>query len=300
MIVTLVLIIVVALLGRVWVGLPLRFGRGLAWLSLGAALVFLERFHAGTDPILRMVILCCALLVALKAIVYLEWSVPGRRLPCWRYLGFAFLWFGMDPTPFAAARRSLAWGRDVRIGLICAAVGLAGAMLVREWGWTAWVLPVFVPMSIGVHYGALRLLTAGWRALGFPVRVLFRNPLPVTRLAEFWGRKWNLGYSEMMVRVVKRPVSGVLGRRGSEFAVFAASGLLHEVAITVPVGAGFGLPTLYFLLHGLLMRIERPTWPAWWGRIWTLGWVAGPVGVLFPPEFFEAVILRCLEFLPGG
>jgi alginate O-acetyltransferase complex protein AlgI len=164
-------------------------------------------------------------------------------------------------------------------------------------GWTALLL-VFIPMSLGFHYGALRVLTAGWRAAGTPVRVLFRNPLVTTGLGDFWGRRWNLGYSEMMVRVVKRPLEGLMSRSWADACVFLVSGLLHEVAITVPVGEGYGRPTLYFLLHGIAVKLEKPEWPLWGRRLWVAVWVIGPMGLLFPPAFHEEVILRCLLILP--
>jgi alginate O-acetyltransferase complex protein AlgI len=84
-------------------------------------------------------------------------------------------------------------------------------------------------------------------------------------------------------------------------AVFVGSGILHELAITLPVQAGFGLPTLYFTLHGILTilekRLARP-----FGRWMALGSVMLPLGVLFPPAFQSEVIARCLnvfELLPG-
>ena len=299
MIVTVAAILLLVALGRLWVRLPLPVGRTVAWLVLLVVLGSLGRMHAGADPILRMVVLCCGLLAGLKSVVYVEWSGRGRKtLSWWRYLGFGLAWFGMDPTPFAGTRRSCEWRADFKVGLACVVIGTVLALVVRNAGWTACVLPVFIPMSIGFHYGALRLLTAFWRARGFPVRVLFRNPLSSNSLADFWSRRWNLAYSEMMIRVVKRPLAGVVDSRGSDFAVFLVSGLLHEIAITVPVGAGYGLPTLYFVLHGLVVRIKTEGWPTWLSRPWTLGWVAAPVGVLFPKPFFDAVILRCLHVLP--
>lgn len=41
------------------------------------------------------------------------------------------------------------------------------------------------------------------------------------------------------------------------FAVFVVSGLLHELAITVPVGGGYGYPTLFFIFHGIMCFVEK-------------------------------------------
>jgi alginate O-acetyltransferase complex protein AlgI len=97
---------------------------------------------------------------------------------------------------------------------------------------------------------------------------------------------------------IYRPLSGRLGRKTALVAAFLASGLLHELAISVPVLAGFGLPLLYFLLHGTLVLAERglewagravPTW-GWWAHVWVLGWLALPVPILFHAPFLRGVV----------
>jgi hypothetical protein len=76
--------------------------------------------------------------------------------------------------------------------------------------------------------------------------------------------------------------------------VFLGSGLLHELAITLPVRSGFGLPTLYFALHGVLTLFERKRGRPI-GKIPALLAVVLPLGLLFPPAFQTEVIARCLE-----
>ena len=98
----------------------------------------------------------------------------------------------------------------------------------------------------------------------------------------------------MMQRVVGRPIEGIFGRKAGVFGVFLISGLLHEVAITLPVNSGHGLPTAFFTVHGLLVllegKLERPL-----GRVPALLAVGVPLGFLFPPEFQSGVIERCLQ-----
>jgi alginate O-acetyltransferase complex protein AlgI len=98
----------------------------------------------------------------------------------------------------------------------------------------------------------------------------------------------------MMQRLIGRPIESIAGKPIGVMAVFVASGLLHEIAITLPVMSGFGLPTLYFTLHGLLTLLEkrfnRPL-----GKIPSLVAVMLPLGWLFPPKFQTEVILRCLS-----
>jgi len=97
-----------------------------------------------------------------------------------------------------------------------------------------------------------------------------------------------------MQRLVGRPVEKILGQTAGLMAVFVVSGLLHEVAITLPVQAGIGLPTLYFTVHGLLVVTERKLGRSL-GKVLALFAVAFPLGVLFPPTFQTEVIARCLQ-----
>lgn len=58
-----------------------------------------------------------------------------------------------------------------------------------------------------------------------------------------------------MARTILRSGKRVLGPRRAFFAAFLFSGVLHEVAITFPVGIGYGLPTLYFAIQGLTVEV---------------------------------------------
>ena len=79
--------------------------------------------------------------------------------------------------------------------------------------------------------------------------------------------------------------------------MFVVSGLLHEMAISLPVRAGYGGPLAYFVLHGVLVllepRLDREGWKPTgaWGLGWTLGWLALPIPLLFHPPFLAGVLL---------
>ncbi len=231
--------------------------RALAWIGVVAAFSVMHQVAIDEPSLIRMVTLCIVLLAGMKWIVYREWSAQRNRSLSWsRWWMFSALWFGMDPGCFAGKRRNCEWKSHAVTGVNCI---LAGAIL---WYGCYYfqlrnVVLLFIPMSMVVHFGALRLLTAFWRMQGFPVRILFRNPLKMRGFRDFWSRRWNLAYSEMMARTVKKPLTPILGEKGSVFAVFLISGLLHELAITVPVQAGYGLPTLIFIVHGIFTVLEN-------------------------------------------
>jgi alginate O-acetyltransferase complex protein AlgI len=271
---------------------PVGWRRLAGWLILAALMAATDRVTADASPLPRMIGICCVLLGAMKGLVYAEWSGP-RRLTVTRYAVFAFLWFGMDPGSFAQRRSGLDWKSDVGIGLLLMLLGTLGAWFVGAMPWRH-ILVMFLPMSLGFHFGALRVLKGALRAAGFPVRTLFPNLLETRGIGDFWSKRWNVGYSQMMQRLIGRPLQDRLGSAAGVMAVFFGSGVLHELAITLPVRSGFGLPTLYFTLHGLLTLFERKLGRPI-GKIPALLAVVLPLGLLFPPAFQKEVIARFLE-----
>ena len=265
-----------------------KFSRLAVWLLMLGSVFLMHWVSIGESGFMRMIWICSVLLAGMKAIIYREWCAKGNKHLSWmRWLMFSCLWFGMDPGAFVVRRR-VVWKSHFLIGCLCLISGLAGV-------WVCYVLDVrnvvilFICMSAGFHFGLLRLLTAFWRMLGFPVRVLFRNPLRMRGFRDFWSKRWNLAYSQMMARAVKKPLTPLLGNNGSMFAVFVVSGLLHELAITVPVGAGYGLPTLFFLFHGVMCLLEKR------GSV-AMGIFCGVVLILglpflFGEQFVEDIIL---------
>ena len=101
-------------------------------------------------------------------------------------------------------------------------------------------------------------------------------------------------FSVMMTLAVRRPLERVVGARRAEWAVFLLSGAMHELAISLPVEAGYGLPTLYFALHALAMQLERRRGRAP-GRLWVAAWVLLPAPMLFHLPFVTGVLGPLLE-----
>jgi alginate O-acetyltransferase complex protein AlgI len=101
----------------------------------------------------------------------------------------------------------------------------------------------------------------------------------------------------MTAIAIYQPLVGVAGRGPALTASFLGSGLLHELAISVPVRAGYGLPMAYFVLHGMLMMVEGRLAKAnrpidgipWFGRLWTLTWLLAPLPILFHRPFLAGV-----------
>jgi alginate O-acetyltransferase complex protein AlgI len=107
----------------------------------------------------------------------------------------------------------------------------------------------------------------------------------------------------MTAAAVYRPLTRSAGKPAATVVAFAFSGLLHEMAISLPVRAGFGLPMLYFVLQGLLVLAERRRdrrgdLASTWTRVRTLAAVAVGLPILFHPRFLEGVVWPLLGAVP--
>ena len=213
--------------------------------------------------------------------------VTLRRLSPGRAIAYAVLWPGMDAGPFAETRAPagaglLVWG--------AAKMAIGACLLLFARTEVFWIDAAIVILGVGllVHLGLLEALTGFWRLRGIPVERLFDNPAAARSLGEFWGRRWNLAFSEVARRRIFKPVARRWGTGWGIMATFAFSGLLHDLLISMPAGGGYGLPTLYFLLQGLLVLAER-RWRIR-SRVWALFWLSAPVPLLFHPPFLAAII----------
>jgi hypothetical protein len=246
----------------------------------------------------------CKWLTCREALARAGGAAPVR----WRAAGYLLFWPGMDapaflyendrvlpprPTEWTAAALKTLLG----VALIWVAARLAQPVSVLWAGWLGMTGGMFV-----LHFGTFHLLSLGWRTLGVDARPVMRNPLRSTSLAEFWGRRWNTAFHELATRFTFRPLRPRVGPVGATLLAFLASGVIHELVISVPAQGGYGLPTGYFLLQGLGLLSERARAArrgglgrGWRGRSFTLFVAAGPAFWLFPPVFVRRVILPMLE-----
>ena len=232
----------------------------------------------------------------------------GRVCP-FRATAYLFAWPGMDAagflSPDVAPRRSrstmmmssaLAIVR-ILLGtfLLFALARHASDQILA--GWIG-----MIGMILILHFGLFELTSNGWRALRVDASPIMNRPLRSTSVSEFWGGRWNAAFNDLTVRLVFRPVA----RRTTVFAAtltaFAVSGLIHELVISLPVGAGYGLPTAYFLVQGLGVLTERSSvgkrlrlGAGIAGWAFTMLVVAGPAFWLFHPPFVRQVILPFMK-----
>jgi predicted DCC family thiol-disulfide oxidoreductase YuxK len=149
-------------------------------------------------------------------------------------------------------------------------------------------------MILILHFGLFHLLAIGWRAAGIDIEPIMDGPLRSKSVSEFWGRRWNGAFNRLALDFVFRPLTRRHETRIAILAAFLVSGLIHELVISLPAGAGYGLPTAYFLLQGIGILTERAL-PQVRGRIFTVVIAAVPAFWLFHPPFVRNVILPFMK-----
>jgi Membrane bound O-acyl transferase family len=254
-----------------------------------------------------MWLLASAIFFSLK---WLTWWKARSRIAhsSWRSAAYLFAWPGMDAEVFLDASRPVkpltftAW-------LFALFETMLGAVVL-------WVVARSVPQSyplvrgwVGMlgliqmlHFGTFKIAALLWQRLGVDAKPIMFAPLRSTSLGEFWGKRWNLGFRQVAHQLIFRPLHRPLGAGAASFLVFIASGLIHDLVISLPARAGYGLPTGYFLLQGAGVAIERSRFGRRLGlgrgvRGWcfTIVLLAAPAFWLFHPYFVLRVILPFMQ-----
>ena len=241
------------------------------------------------SPGFRLFLASVGAVYALKALAVA--SRPSRGTAA-GWAAFWMAWPGLIPSwcrrgPAAAIDAGRFFGAWARLltGAVCIAGLAAFAPRIPE---PVLGLAGIAALLLMVHLGIGDLLPWLLRWAGFPAPLLFDRPWAARSLADFWGRRWNLAFVEMNRVFFARPLCRRFGSRGARWALFALSGLFHEVAISFPAGGGWGLPGAYFLLQAALIEIEerfRIT-----SRTWTWICVLAPAPWLFHEQFRGALV----------
>lgn len=281
-----------------------RLTDGLPLVSLPALVIAVQ------DSVPAWVCMClmaAALYAGVKWLVYRLDSPGATRIPTTVRWLFLLGWVGMSLREFAekpgAFRQPLGLA-PTWAGPLVKTLGGAGLVwgVLRMVPADPWWLRGWLGMAgciLLLHFGIFHLLALAFQRAGYGARPLMNRPLLAASIAEFWGARWNTAFRALTERFVFRPLVRRVGAKGAMAVTFLVSGLIHDLAITVPARGGYGLPTLYFATQAAGILVERAAWfrrhP---GANRVLAWivVGGPVSGLFPPVFVREVILPMLEF----
>jgi hypothetical protein len=237
------------------------------------------------------------------------WDARARiPHPPWRSAAYLFAWPGMDADTFLdpAQHAPRVAVRDGLWALSKTALGAALLWILARSvpatepllrGWTA-----MLGLILLLHFGTFEIIALIWQRCGVAAIPIMSAPLRSTSLSEFWGKRWNLGFRQLAHNLIFRPLHRSLGVGSAGFVVFIVSGLIHDLVISVPARAGYGLPTLYFVVQGTGVSLERSNVGRKLGlRQGLTGWLfmavftAAPAFWLFHPPFVRRVILPFMQ-----
>jgi hypothetical protein len=219
---------------------------------------------------------------------------------------FAYLlaWPGMDAATFLDAEKhpvkpaaqEWLWAAvktALGVALLWAVARRVPAELDLLRGWIGLFGLIFL-----LHFGSFHLIALFWQMIGIEAEPIMSEPILSKSLSEFWGKRWNLGFRQLAHDLIFRPLYKRAGVAIAGLLVFAASGLIHDLVISLPARGGYGLPTGYFLIQGLGVTLERSALgrrlglqqgaTAW---IFMAAVTAAPAFWLFHPAFVLRVIL---------
>jgi hypothetical protein len=210
---------------------------------------------------------------------------------------------GKPAAPVPAVRSALTSSR--REWLVAGAKTVAGLALVGLIAPRMLSFSSFIAGWIGMvglilllHSGSFHLAALAWKRAGVAVEPLMADPLRASSLADFWGRRWNRAFRDLVDPLVFRPLVGRFGPRLASWGVFLFSGLVHDLVITVPAGGGYGLPTLYFLLQAAVIELTHSPIGKRWrlrtgfrARVLAAVTLIVPLGLLAPRPFVENCIV---------
>lgn len=290
-----------------------KLSRLVSW-SLGILATFLTHYvNLGEAPGYRMLSIILVMFLSMKIIVANEFAIIRQRLTFYQWLLFALGWFGMNPLVFTQRDtrkiqqgwKLISYGASrIAIGFVlCIAAWLIADIKILPFVFIAIIISILllVGLSLILHFGILNINAGIWNLFGYGTYPLFRAPLASLSLSEFWGRRWNYAFSEMTSVAIYRPLKQVINQPAALVLAFLFSGLLHELAISLPVNKGYGLTLGYFILQAIGMMAERRInfRKKSWRHLWVLGWLIIPMPLLFHPFFLKGIIWPIIGF-PGN
>jgi alginate O-acetyltransferase complex protein AlgI len=290
-----------------------QHGNWVGWMPLLLLPIVVISLRAKLLPLVFMWMLAAAIFAGCKWQTWWEARAIVRSADNWRRsAAYLLLWPGMEAQEFFATgteKQSIPasqWLAGVAKTLGGIALIWAGARMVSLarpllGGWAG-----MVGLVLFLHFGTFHLIALAWQRSGIPVKPIMRRPLASRSLNELWGKRWNLGYRKLSHTLVFLPLQKRFGPVFGTLGAFLTSGLLHDLVISVPAGAGYGLPTAYFLTQGLGVIVERSKAGREFGLgrgikgwLWTALIAIGPLYALFHPWFVMRVIVPFLSAIAG-
>ncbi len=264
------------------------------------------------SPVFIMLLYIISTFLSLKIVVAHNHLIKEKQLNFTQWLLFCYSWFGMNPLPFKSypAKPLSDYGYYIKKGISRILIGwvliFTTYFLLKkiEHPNFSFIAPLFylIGLSLILHFGLLNVSTGFLRWKGIPVTSLFKDPIKSTSLQEFWSKRWNIAFVELTTIAVLRPLKKKFGAQIAFWGSYIFSGLLHEMAISLPVKSGYGKPFLYFIIQAILiLTAEKYCINKITNRsiktIWVLACLFLPIFLLFHEGFIQQVVMPLVKIL---
>jgi alginate O-acetyltransferase complex protein AlgI len=290
----------------------------MSWLLLVLSIAAIHYIFLNIHPAIRMLALIATTFTGMKVVaVTVSYKTKVLTLTFLQWIVFATAWAGMRAEPFETlGTKPLpgAW-HMIWFGLSRIVLGILFILLARYvarlplydgilYGLqtVSLTMLLLVGLSLVLHFGLLSISAGVWRLNGVNTYYLFKKPATALSLTEFWSKRWNIAFSEMTSIAIFRPLKPRLGVPMALVAAFIFSGLLHELALSLPVYSGYGLPTLYFVIHAFVVLFEKFLVTRQiaflknkvLARLWVFFWLVIPIPLLFHMSFLKHIVYPIL------
>lgn len=297
-----------------------RRSAGAVWLLAFAATAFWGL--AGLHPFATMCSISFSLYFLIKLHTLVSYREGGSRPYGISVLAWFIAWPGLDANAFFSTKEeekaTALTNHDSYGG--CGEVLFASSKMLLGVAMVVLIAPVFLARNdllagwialagilMMLHFGCFHLLAIFWRWGGRNVRPIMNAPILSTSVSDFWSKRWNLAFRDYTYPHLFKPLARSSSPLAAVVGGYAFSGVVHELAISVPARTGLGLPTLYFALQGVAIVFER--WlvkrgvairGGWRGWIWTAVVTVPGASILFHPPFIRNVMVPVVEFVSLG
>jgi alginate O-acetyltransferase complex protein AlgI len=275
----------------------------ISWLPLVALPAAVVAFSQTWQPWVCFWALTASIYGGMKWLTFAECK-QARQAPRRDALGYLLFWPGMNADAFleparrarvAAVTEWVAAGTKLLLGLGLIAISSRPALAAHpELAGGIGLIGI----ALSLLFGFFHLLSLQWTRGGFEAPPIMRSPFRAASLAEYWGQRWNLAFRDVAHAWIFRPLLRRTSAAAAVMGVFVISGLIHDLVISVASKARWGQPTLYFILQGLGILLEKSRagvraglGHGVRGRLFCAAAVIGPAVLLFHPPFLNRVVV---------
>ena len=255
-----------------------------------------------------MWVLSGAVFFCLKYLTYQQADKRGVNFKA-KFL-YLFLWVGLNAKAFFDRGTVVdrPKGKAFLVPVVQIVLGFMLLFILPGWTGDEYAYMTALMGTTGIllmlHFGLFHVLALVFQRFGYDAQPLMNRPLSGKNAGEFWGKRWNTAFRDLTHQHLFTRLVPVLGGKWAMMMIFLVSGLVHDLVISLPAGSGYGLPTLFFMIQGCVLLLQRTKLFKKFGfhrglrgQVFMLLMLVVTLPLIFHPGFAHVVIIPLLEAL---